>query len=1209
MPMKNKEFLAALNNTSALRTATPSDRDSALEAILLADETSQTAFEKAAVDHKTFWGTIDTPNLAALVARPKLMGGDYLELNPKTPDTFKSMRQAAAEQRVKFALASTTPDVLIGLLTSDYSDNGTILRTYLESRQNDLNLNLSGKTGWNTANEDILTKEAVLRIRKEAANQLLIQLMAKPGLTDPKLFDDLVKAKDNLANFKAAADKIITAAGGLPPLPPGKTVDDVLQGLALDSIDVVVEAAKQRHKDLLDAPAIVEFERQLQKFRSSVTDAQLLGMQDTLKKDEKLLIEGLAGHANLKEDPQNPYKSRIANLPEDKKKALATSHKQPLCEQYLKARILTINKGVGDAQLVAALNDTTSANLTGHLKTFINIADDNGIIEKAVTDANLAEFKVALTKNAIKAIGAGGTPADLTSLKELETAAKDLESFRKELAKKVPGVASFDFVKEKDLPELRKALGEQLGNYARAKRELDFAAEVKKTRLGEVAHQKLIAVFNDLPNEKQEEIVKTLPDGSNVVDTQKLEVLIQAKTETELKFHLGSKNVKGEVLGGLVDLVAENARAAAFKQIHNPTIAKVMAGFTPRIALTPVMIDTINTALRTNPILPLDISTKANFKTVVDAISTACFARANDPQEAAFYQAFGFTDHNANAFTTDPNAHPIAVAAQDEHTRNKAALEYYAKATTGARAKRFLDAFLRVAPAGMVDTSKKLETAGEAFVESKNVQDFLDKLIPETAANADPVKRNQKDALSREFTSDVYSDIEILGIKSDLAGDEDAQKRGRSSIDRKLEQVQETKSTIEKHKGYLKSLNAELAALPALFSGANDVKAKNKAHEVKEKYQDLSRQSRLIVEHLHTTKHDLQKYLAAIPSPATAKSEKQRKALDAEIKAIDQQLEFYKGLQKQINGEDGAIANIDKVMKGKATVQVEKATVTYSVIPIGQEKTAILQSKSSANVGTTSVTTNVDESSPNYKVHEIPEKGNVFSADLVHKKDNPARGQPGQPDEIEDPNGKARVTVNYHPEGKPSTTGSKPISVSLPIVAKDKNYRAEQCMEAAKQLLKDWDGKSPIKLRGVHGKETELAYLWTAVCVLGEHHPKFSMDKIEFRGSCAWRPDQGKDKQLGGIRGKSFAKDSLYNTVFKGSARGLVEEIENEFKAMVNPKKRDQVDKGVVSATSLFRDKMSTGRQGIADQAERNIKARGEMEATITPVPGGNNNP
>lgn len=1176
MPMKNKEFLAALNNTSALRTATPSDRDSALEAILLADETSQTAFEKAAVDHKTFWGTIDTPNLAALVARPRYTSGDYLELNPKTPDTFKSMRQAAAEQRVKFALASTTPDVLIGLLTSDYSDNGTILRTYLESRQNDLNLNLSGKTGWNTANEDILTKEAVLRIRKEAANQLLIQLMAKPGLTDPKLFDDLVKAKDNLANFKAAANKIITAAGGLPPLPLGKTVDDVLQGLALDSIDVVVEAATQRHNDLLDAPAIVEFERQLQKFRSSVTDAQLLGMQDTLKKDEKLLIEGLAGHANLKEDPQNPYKTRIANLPEDKKKALATSHKQPLCEQYLKARILTINKGVGDTDLVAALNDTTSANLTGHLKTFINIAGDNGIIEKAVTDANLAEFKVALTKNAIKAIGARGTSADLTSLNELETAAKDLESFRKELANKVPGVASFDFIQEKDLPELRKALGVQIAAFARNDRAAQFEAEVKKSRLDAgpgkpVTHKELVAAFKQLPDAKQLEILK------DIDKTKKHELLISAKTKEELQYYLGTKNAEGGPLN-LTRLVEENNRAALFKQVHNPTIAKILMGV-DGLTPTTTMIDGINTALKNNS--ALDISTQPNLRTVVDLISQECFGRKNDAREAAFYQAFGFTDQGAGTFQNTPN--PIAVAAQAENVVNRPLFAGLNGATLNAAEKEFVKVLLRVGetiPGVPLTTDAEIRSAHEKLRNNANVHSFLNELL-----KGPGVSDQLKEKVSREFTPDVYRELKGARLAQRFSGTDQDKLDLIASLGKNLTDIQEKSPAIEKHKSHLEKLEKELEALPSLFSGANEPKAKNKAEKMIGEYRALSEQCGTIIEHLAKTKENLKVFLDNTPGSAAGANQeviqklaKLHDRLDKEIETIDEQLKFYKGVKTKIDGKDGAIANIDKVMKGKATVQVEKATVTYSVIPIGQEKTAILQSKSSANVGTTTATTNVDESSPNYKVHEIPEKGNVFSADLVHKKDNPLRGQTGQPDEIDDPNGQARVTVNYHPEGKPSTSGSKPISVSLPIVAKDKNYRAEQCMEAAKQLLKDWDGKSPIKLRGVHGKETELAYLWTAVCVLGEHHPKFSMDKIEFRGSCAWRPDQGKDKQLGGIRGKSFTKDSLYNTVFKGTARGLVEEVEREFKAMVDPKKRDQVDKTVVSTTSLFRDKMSQGR-------------------------------
>lgn len=41
-----------------------------------------------------------------------------------TVDTFLKMKQAAAEQRVKFTLTDADPEVLIGLLTTDFTDNG-----------------------------------------------------------------------------------------------------------------------------------------------------------------------------------------------------------------------------------------------------------------------------------------------------------------------------------------------------------------------------------------------------------------------------------------------------------------------------------------------------------------------------------------------------------------------------------------------------------------------------------------------------------------------------------------------------------------------------------------------------------------------------------------------------------------------------------------------------------------------------------------------------------------------------------------------------------------------------------------------------------------------------------------------------------------------------------------------------------------------------
>ncbi|MCW8409701.1 interaptin [Legionella sp. PATHC035] len=1227
MPM-NKELLKAIQNTTLPGTATVKEREEALDAILKADVNKAEDFRKAVLEDESLkywmkvdgriappswgWGSLKRGVRAPFVSTDPLKNDDILSTKPQdSPPSFKDIKQAAAAQRVKYSLATVDTDVLVGILTSDFSDNGTILRSYLESKSPNLGVKFNEMHGWAPANDDILNKAALDSIRTEAANQLLLKLMANPGLTDPKLFDNLAKATTPL-DYRSAA-KALLKAGGITP-PQGKTLDDLTAALALDSKSEVDAAATKRRDAILDASAIVEFEKQLQKLRSSGTDSEILGLKAPLKEDDKkTFINDLAAHASLKEDPQNPYKARVATLPDDKKEALATAHQQLLCEQYLKANILAQDIALNKAELASALKAKNKKDLKDALDALITDPGDKTITAKALTDDNITAIQVALAKNIIKKLGAAALPAGRDEMIKLKDNAGDLEKFKTLMEGKVAG-GTFAFLKKEDLPELSKAIDEQLENYARAQREVDFAAAVEKSRLGAGAHQRLIAVFKDLPNEKQQQLVKTLSNGTNEVDTAKLEVLIQAKTEAEIKFHLGSKNIKGGALGGLVDLAAENTRAIAFRQINNPAVARVLVGLAK---VAPDKIPAINAALLAQKDNKFDGTAQNTYKDLVDAIHTACgnppFDNGQDSTD--LYKAFNLTDHNnANLIQNDtvlPVAPTVSQQVIADHNRNKALFDYSVapNIVNNAATRSLLNAFLRAGPEGVADTRDKITKAVNAFNQSTNVQEFLDKLIPEAEANKDLVKRKQKDALSREFTSDLYSEISITNIKAYLAGDDEAQEKGTSLIDRKLEQVQETKSTIEKHKGYLKALNQELAALPALFSGANDVKAKNKAKEVKEKYQDLSRQCTLIVEHLHTTKHDLNKYLEAIPKSPTGQFEEQRKALEGEIKAIDQQLEFYKGLQTQINGENGALANIDKVVKGKATVQVEKATVTYSVIPIGQERTAALQSKSGENVGITNAATNVDESSPNYKVHEIPAKGHVFGVDLVHKIDNPKRGSPGEPDEIENPKGKARVTVNYHPEGKPSASGSKPISVSLAIVAKDENYLAEQCMEAAKQLLKDWDGKSPIRLRGVHGKNTELAYLWTAVCVLGEHHPKFSMDKIEFRGSCAWRPDQGHKKELGGIRGKSFTKDSYYNTVFKGTARGLVEEVENEFKAMVNPKKRDQVDKGVVSATSLFRDKMSTGRQGIADQAERNIKARGEMEATITPVPGGTNNP
>lgn len=190
------------------------------------------------------------------------------------------------------------------------------------------------------------------------------------------------------------------------------------------------------------------------------------------------------------------------------------------------------------------------------------------------------------------------------------------------------------------------------------------------------------------------------------------------------------------------------------------------------------------------------------------------------------------------------------------------------------------------------------------------------------------------------------------------------------------------------------------------------------------------------------------------------------------------------------------------------------------------------------------------------------------------------------------------IAIDYHSGKAPSILSDKDITKSRPVKVTivspmnhngkiDKDYLAEQMMEAAINLLKDWDGKTPIKLKGVHGKDTELAHLWTAVCVTGEHHPNFSRDKIQIVGTSSWRPDSQRNW-------RGYTDDSLYKKVYKGSAKGLVDEKIKEFKQLVDDKKRKEVEEGVSKATKLWKDKLDEGKpQDIATKAKKDIAIQG----------------
>ncbi|WP_454785453.1 interaptin [Legionella sp. WA2024007413] len=1234
---KNRELLAVLKDTAKLRgpTVVEAERNSALDELLKSDINNPQEFRSAVLSQEslTFWQKMDNSiappgwdlgsikrGVRALVwvsARP-VQNDDFLSTKPSEGPSFKEIKQAAAEQRVKFSLAAAQNDVLVGLLTSDFTDNGTILRQYLASRENSLGLKFGEIHGWNPSNEDVLTHASLAKIRIEAANQLLLKLIAKPELTDPKLFDDLTKAT-NIGEFQTAAKALITA-GGIT-LPPGKTLDDITNGLAFDSVAVVVDAATKRRDNLLDLKAIAEFENQLQIFKSSATSPDLLGMKNTLKKGPKPFIDALAADAKLKEDPQHPYKNRMTTLEDSQRTNLGTKHQQPLCEQYLKAKILAVDKAINDANLLNALKEASKANLKTQLETFVVAdADDKTIIGMAVTDSNLAAFKVALTANIIKKIGSGGQPGDLKALKELEAASVNLESFRKELVKKVGNGVAFEFVEENDLPELRKALRDQIGVITRKEREKKFETEVEKySRLGSKAHPTLIDVFKQLPETKQAEIMKPGKE-------HELLFVINAKSAEEIKYYWGTKDAKGNNLD-LTGLVQENERAAAFKQIMNPTIAKVLMGLP---TVTPAMVGAINTALLAQK--DNIFSNPGDYKNFIDALHNACGAPAapfnGTAASTGFYKAFNLIDYNdGNLIDASANATPTTVSEkiQDEHKKNKLLFEAHKTASgmvnTGsgsqvqqalsATEKKFVEIIARVAPqqANLLSIDDQVNPISleikrlyqQTFASSTNVHQFLDKLIPEDQANRDPAKRTLKNELSKEFTPSVYNELKGMRVKSLFNQGARDQLYLINEITTDLERLQKDKPAIKKHKGHLEALEKNLNALPALYSGANEVKAKNKAEKMLEEYKALEKQCDTVIVHLEHVRAELKVRLDNTPSGALPAGDVKdqfnllHKELNKEIIEIEDQLKFYKKIKQKISGENGALEQIKGIQNRKLTAVIETTSTSYTELDLADiqkiDDDRVFPIKPGArNSNLTSAVTNTNDSPTLLK---IPDQGKILGINTFYgTKTDP--NNPGQQIDI-----KGRIAINYHPEDalppKSSLVGkdvvsSRPIKVMIAVPVEDPVHRADQSLRAAKELLKDWDGESLIKLKGWQGKEKELAYLWTAICVLGEHHPKFSRDKISVTGTANWKPD-------GERNWRGFKAESVYNKVFMERASGTTAEHVREFTAIIAPKKREEVDKGVKKSTSFYRDTLTdTKEHNIETEVNKDLAVEGKAK-------------
>ncbi|KTD24497.1 hypothetical protein [Legionella maceachernii] len=168
-------------------------------------------------------------------------GNGYSRIRGGGPDPlydFAALTKLAAEKRVLFTLKEATEAQLEAILDPDPTNTDNEIRRKLFG---DNGVSTFGQPqvtlavgSWNVANDNIITNQAITRIKAEAERQLLIKKIAALGDNDKPKIDALFASIGNQGLFTAAVRDIF----GLPavaPVPPTST-DNIVNAMQVGSV-------------------------------------------------------------------------------------------------------------------------------------------------------------------------------------------------------------------------------------------------------------------------------------------------------------------------------------------------------------------------------------------------------------------------------------------------------------------------------------------------------------------------------------------------------------------------------------------------------------------------------------------------------------------------------------------------------------------------------------------------------------------------------------------------------------------------------------------------------------------------------------------------------------------------------------------------------------------------------------------------------------
>ncbi|WP_241480449.1 hypothetical protein [Legionella norrlandica] len=667
-----------------------------LDDILKADPSDHAAFRQAIINNE-FWNTRD-----AELMEDKADSDDFLNSRVEGEYSFKKLHQLAAEERVKLGLASSDDSVLIAIL----KNNPDQCRAYLASKKPELgNFSQDNVPGWVedehtltippvaiNKSTNVLPDEAMKRIKEYAQDTLLLKFINRSR--NDQLLDNLCKA-GNEQTLKSAANAL-----GLPPGASG-----VLSFPLSDAVKGVLE---ERIEELRQNAAQTGFE----------------GYVQSLSKDALLAKKaGLEGDDNtFKASLDEPYKTYLPESDLNRARGI-------LGARYLQEALLSEKR-----DLLPALTAQNEEALRSLLK---GLMGNHNYIDHSVTKDNLGSLKKVMLQNFINRM------ADPNQLKALD-GAPNLGKFREALG--TLRITPADWVRESDFKDIKQ--------WVRSRHlELQVANE---SRLGVTAHPKLFSVFNQLPIEKQREIILNKSGQiRNVLNA----------TEKHIAEHYLGKDAHG-----IDELVKENTRLAAFRDIHNAEIARILANFKPDITLSGDQVKEINSAL-----LEIKASDHPNtftdvgeYKSLIDKIK----AQSGVVDREEFYKAFNLNSNGSDFISTAADTATKKIGSQ--HQCNEKLMDEYSNEKY-KRYRPILAVFLKLDKPYPLDKTALSGSSNSItfsllnkIVNSDSAKNLIDKLITPNPPNSPltPEQMKLKDHLTREITPGLFDEMKNVARRA-----------------------------------------------------------------------------------------------------------------------------------------------------------------------------------------------------------------------------------------------------------------------------------------------------------------------------------------------------------------------------------------------------------------------------------------------------------